>query len=66
MEIEQFIAKSRVTLETRKIIQARASILFPSLPKKIKKQKLKKQRKKQNLKLPTSLSLSLLAYKMKI
>lgn len=36
MEIDQLIAQSRVTVETKKIIQARASKLFPSLPKKTK------------------------------
>ena len=34
--IDQLIAQSRVTVETKKIIQARASRLFPSLPKKTK------------------------------
>jgi hypothetical protein len=35
-EIDQLIAQSRVTIETKKIIQARTSKLFPSLPKKTK------------------------------
>ena len=38
IELEQMISKSRLTLETREIIRARASILFPSLPKKRKKE----------------------------
>ena len=33
LELERLIATSHVTLETRKIIRARASILFPRLPK---------------------------------
>jgi CPA1 family monovalent cation:H+ antiporter len=42
MEIEKLMTKSHVTLETRKIIQARASMLFPALPKRSKpKQKTK-------------------------
>ena len=42
MEIEKLMTKSHVTLETRKIIQARASMLFPALPNRSKrKQKTK-------------------------
>ena len=37
MEIEKLLAKSHVTLETRKILQARASMLFPTLPKRSKR-----------------------------
>ena len=41
-EIEKLMTKSHVTLETRKIIQARASKLFPALPKRsVRKQKTK-------------------------
>ena len=40
MKIEKLMAKSHATLETRKIIRARTSILFPSL------QKLSKRKKK--------------------
>jgi CPA1 family monovalent cation:H+ antiporter len=36
LELERLIAKSHVTVETRKIIRARASILFPRLPKTAK------------------------------
>jgi CPA1 family monovalent cation:H+ antiporter len=47
MELDRLIAKSRVTLETRKIVRARASILFPPLPRKTKgKQKTEDTREK--------------------
>lgn len=36
MELERLIAKSHVTLETKRIIRERASLLFPRLPKNIK------------------------------
>jgi NhaP-type Na+/H+ or K+/H+ antiporter len=39
MEIEKLMAKSHATLKTRKIIQARASILFPSLQKLSRRKK---------------------------
>jgi CPA1 family monovalent cation:H+ antiporter len=42
MQLEQLIAKSPVTIETRKIIQERASILFPYLPK-VSKRKSKNE-----------------------
>jgi CPA1 family monovalent cation:H+ antiporter len=38
-ELERLIATSRVTLQTRKIIRARASILFPRLPKASKRKR---------------------------
>ena len=41
LELERLISTSRVTLETKKIIRARASALFPRLPKTSKR----KQRK---------------------
>jgi monovalent cation:H+ antiporter, CPA1 family len=48
-ELESLIAKSRVTLETRKILRARASILFPSLPKRPKrKQKSESTRESES------------------
>jgi len=51
IELERLIATSRVTVETRKIIRARASILFPRLPKTtIQKQKVKKKEKEQKSK----------------
>ena len=37
LELEMLMTKSHVTLETRKIIQARASMLFPGLPKRTKR-----------------------------
>ncbi len=37
MEIDKLMTKSHATLETRKIIQARASILFPSIQKRFKR-----------------------------
>ena len=49
-EIEKLMTKSHATLATRKIIQARASILFPSLQKRSKRrQKMKQQTKNQIL-----------------
>ena len=51
IELERLIAKSHVTVETRKIIRARASILFPRLPSATKKkQKDKKTNEKSNSK----------------
>jgi Na+:H+ antiporter len=46
-DIDQLIAQSRVTVETKKIIQARASKLFPALPKKTKP-KQKSEEHKEN------------------
>ena len=37
IEIEKLMTKSHATLETRKIIQARASILFPYLQRRSKR-----------------------------
>jgi hypothetical protein len=51
-EIDQLIAQSRVTVGTKKVIQARALKLFPSLPKKTKpKQKSGKTKKTNEYKL---------------
>jgi len=46
MELERLIAKSHVTLETRKIIRARATTLFPRLSK-ISKRKEKNEETKE-------------------
>jgi monovalent cation:H+ antiporter, CPA1 family len=53
MELEGLIAKSRVTLETKKILRARASILFPSLPKRIKRKPKDEETKPSNSKSET-------------
>ncbi len=51
IELERLIATSRVTVETRKIIRARASILFPRLQNTTnQKQKVKKKEKEQKSK----------------
>jgi CPA1 family monovalent cation:H+ antiporter len=51
LELERLIATSHVTVETRKIIRARASILFPRLPSATRqKQKDKKTNEKSNSK----------------
>jgi CPA1 family monovalent cation:H+ antiporter len=42
-ELERLIAKSHVTIETRKIIRARASILFPTLLKASKRKQKDKE-----------------------
>jgi F0F1-type ATP synthase membrane subunit b/b' len=45
--IDKLIAQSRVTVETKKIIQARTSVLFPSLPKKPKRKEKKEEAEKE-------------------
>ena len=51
LELERLIATSHVTVQTRKIIRARASILFPRLPSATRqKQKDKKTNEKSNSK----------------
>jgi hypothetical protein len=37
MELDSVIAKSRVSLETKQILRARAASLFPPLPKRAKR-----------------------------
>jgi NhaP-type Na+/H+ or K+/H+ antiporter len=44
-ELDSLIAKSPVTLETRKIIRARAAILFSRLPKPSKREQKKEESK---------------------
>jgi NhaP-type Na+/H+ or K+/H+ antiporter len=46
--LEQMIAKSKVSLETKQIIRERASILFPSLPWPRRKQKRGKENQAEN------------------
>jgi hypothetical protein len=48
MEIEKLMTKSHVTLETRKILQARASMLFPALPKRSKREQKTKDVNEEN------------------
>ena len=46
-ELDRLIASSHVTIETRKIIQARASALFPSLPQRRKRKKKSKNKNQE-------------------
>ena len=54
LELERLIAKSHVTVETRKIIRARASILFPRLPKTSKRKRRNKETKSESPSEPKS------------
>jgi len=47
MDLESLISKSKVTVETRKIIRARASLLFPSLPNKIRRKEKSEEKNKK-------------------
>ena len=48
IEIEKLMTKSHATLETRKIIQARASILFPFLQWRSKRRQKKEEKSKES------------------
>ena len=46
IDLESLISKSKVTVETRKIIRARASLLFPSLLNKTKRKEKSEEKDK--------------------
>jgi len=48
IDIEQLMTKSHATLATRKIIQARASILFPFLQKRSKRKQKSEETNKES------------------
>jgi CPA1 family monovalent cation:H+ antiporter len=54
VELENVIAKSRVSLETKQILSARAISLFPSLPKRAKRKQKSTAAEEQNSKAESS------------
>ena len=50
LELERLIARSRVSLETKQILRARAASLFPSLPTRVKRKQKREAAKEANSK----------------